>query len=90
MRTFTPDDHPPGPSGPSKIKIEPKEEPKWEPKEEFKAEPDVESMEARLAREYERMREAITSDIIGRLRGAMPAEESGRNTASACDSAHGR
>jgi hypothetical protein len=34
MRSFTREDEPPGPSGHSKIKLEPKEEPKVEPKEE--------------------------------------------------------
>ena len=65
MRTFTREDEPPGPSGPSKIKLEPKEEPKREPKEEPKHEPSLEDIEERLAREVERMRATITSDIIG-------------------------
>jgi hypothetical protein len=88
MRSFTPDNDPPGPSGPPKIKLEPKEEPKREPKEELKPEDLDEIVEARLARAVEAMREKITSDIVGRLTGGSTSSQDNtrpqeRNTASA-------
>jgi hypothetical protein len=82
MRSFTREDEPPGPSGPSKIKLEPKEEPKVEPKVEPKEEVKQENLEEILEQRLQSKKE---TEVIESSAAEPKAKRTKRTKATATD-----